>query len=837
MHALWRHFCVYAVAEPGLLQHIDPRCHTIAPFLFASMPTVMRTLLGNRVAARLNSYRPGSVAVPLGGIYLQGITSSIDAPLPVYVSCIMADQFSVDVVDDTSPLDDVTPVETQHEILSPSTAPGDFTTSGGDVAFTEHEAQVITDSLLHWFDRNRRLLPWRGDAIVRADASLPATAASAASASAQSSPTVGHVAASSGARGSIEAVGQDGVVAGGVIPPPSYRNAYGTWVSEIMLQQTRVEAVVPYWLRWMDQFPTVSALADASSDEVNAAWAGLGFYRRAANLHKGAKEVVDKHGGTLPTTIEGLKSIPGIGDYTAGAIASISYGQQAALVDGNVVRVLSRLRAIRVDAKSMQLNKTCWRLARQLIPATTRPGDFNQALMELGATVCSPKSPSCGSCPLASVGVCRGYQAAAAACVDVEDAATSPSPRVSPAAGAESKSKGKVQAKLSFGAVLTHPSSSASSSSSSPSASAGTTAASSSTASSTSAAIARHIAFHFPLPPTKKAVPTHRVAAAVIEVRLDDAGAVGGSSRYLFLRYPNSGVANGAGALLAGQWQPVAMMVSDQGYDVEVDDEVVAGDDAPKEATGVAGKRKRDQQAATSSSSAAGDAAGLAVTRGRILASIQQQQQQQAGTASLAMTAVPCPPVTHAFSHVVHEIQVERWVVNVAGAGGAVESVCACIAGAVTASPASSSVSLASPASASRPEVRWSTVAGLEADLGLTTWTAKILHSALQDDARTALGEGGADVKSGRKGKQQQRGPTKQAIARTASSTSASGATSRSQATASAVASTDVIVDVETDDGDPSSLSPAVTPCPSSSAVLAAWRSLRDRWAKAGCAV
>lgn len=137
-------------------------------------------------------------------------------------------------------------------------------------------------------------------------------------------------------------------------------SAYATWVSEVMLQQTRVEAVIAFYERWMKRFPTVQALADASPDDVNAAWAGLGYYRRARLLHAGAKAVVEQHSGELPSSVEGLRSLPGIGEYTAGAIASIAFGRRAALVDGNVIRVMARLFGVALDAKSPVLHRLCW---------------------------------------------------------------------------------------------------------------------------------------------------------------------------------------------------------------------------------------------------------------------------------------------------------------------------------------------------------------------------------------------------------------------------------------------------------------------------------------------
>ena len=172
---------------------------------------------------------------------------------------------------------------------------------------------------------------------------------------------------------------------------------YATWVSEIMLQQTRVETVIRYFLTWMERFPTIEALASASAEEVNSVWAGLGYYRRARMLHEGAQHVVRELGGRLPRTVPELLKIKGVGPYTAGAIASIAFAQAAPVVDGNVIRVFSRLHAI--DGDPATLLKPSWKLAEHLLDRS-RPGDYNQGLMELGATVCTPKSPKCGECPL-----------------------------------------------------------------------------------------------------------------------------------------------------------------------------------------------------------------------------------------------------------------------------------------------------------------------------------------------------------------------------------------------------------------------------------------------------
>jgi A/G-specific adenine glycosylase len=177
---------------------------------------------------------------------------------------------------------------------------------------------------------------------------------------------------------------------------------YAVWVSEIMLQQTQVITVIPYFLRFLARFPTVEVLAAAPIDEVLKYWAGLGYYARARNLHRAAQLVVEQHGGHVPQTPEEIETLPGIGRYTAGAILSIAYGVPRPLVDGNVIRVLSRLFGLRGDPKSKANQNTLWRWAEQLVPSQA-PGDFNQALMELGALVCSPADPRCERCPLLSL--------------------------------------------------------------------------------------------------------------------------------------------------------------------------------------------------------------------------------------------------------------------------------------------------------------------------------------------------------------------------------------------------------------------------------------------------
>lgn len=176
-------------------------------------------------------------------------------------------------------------------------------------------------------------------------------------------------------------------------------DAYGVWISEIMLQQTRIAAVIPYYQRWLARFPSVQSLAAAELDDVLAQWSGLGYYSRARNIHSCAKELQANYGGTLPPSAATLRTLPGIGPYTAGAIASIAFAKQEALVDGNVARVMSRVFAIDEDIKSSGAMKKCWQLCTKLVPANA-PGDFNQGLMELGSLVCTPQNPKCHVCPI-----------------------------------------------------------------------------------------------------------------------------------------------------------------------------------------------------------------------------------------------------------------------------------------------------------------------------------------------------------------------------------------------------------------------------------------------------
>lgn len=188
------------------------------------------------------------------------------------------------------------------------------------------------------------------------------------------------------------------------------QDPYRVWLSEVMLQQTTVAAVVPYYERFLSRFPDVRSLAAADEAEVLRLWAGLGYYSRAKNLLAAAREVV-RRGGTFPQEPEALRSLPGVGRYTAGAVASIAFSKRASLVDGNVVRVFSRLFLMRGDPKSPAFQRKAWARADSLVDPK-RPGDWNQALMELGATVCLPAFPLCASCPLSSscLAKARGLQ-------------------------------------------------------------------------------------------------------------------------------------------------------------------------------------------------------------------------------------------------------------------------------------------------------------------------------------------------------------------------------------------------------------------------------------------
>jgi A/G-specific adenine glycosylase len=185
------------------------------------------------------------------------------------------------------------------------------------------------------------------------------------------------------------------------LPWRETRDLYSIWVSEVMLQQTRVDTVLAYYEPFLARFPTLEALAEAQQDEVLEAWSGLGYYRRARFLHRGARFVRDELGGILPTGAEALRAIPGVGPYTAGALASIGQDRAEPLVDGNVARVSSRLRAVAEPKAQDAKHREHWEFTARVLESG-RPRVLAQALMELGATVCKPKNPTCESCPLSS---------------------------------------------------------------------------------------------------------------------------------------------------------------------------------------------------------------------------------------------------------------------------------------------------------------------------------------------------------------------------------------------------------------------------------------------------
>ncbi|KAI8602053.1 DNA glycosylase, partial [Dissophora ornata] len=226
---------------------------------------------------------------------------------------------------------------------------------------TQETRKRVHDNLLAWYDVHHRKLPWRRDFH-------------------NPSPT------------KDENPGQ---------------RAYEVWVSEIMCQQTQVGTVIPYYNTWMTKWPTIADLAAADLEDVNKVWTGLGYYSRASRLHSGAQKVAKDFDGVLPSDPVVLeKEVPGIGRYTAGAIVSHAYNIPAELVDGNVIRVLSRLRAIGGDVKGPKVIDLHWQIAKELVHQE-RPGCFNQALMELGAVVCTPQNPRCGECPVQTS--CRAY--------------------------------------------------------------------------------------------------------------------------------------------------------------------------------------------------------------------------------------------------------------------------------------------------------------------------------------------------------------------------------------------------------------------------------------------
>jgi A/G-specific adenine glycosylase len=185
------------------------------------------------------------------------------------------------------------------------------------------------------------------------------------------------------------------------------RDPYAIWVSEIMLQQTQVKTVIPYWNRWMRELPTIEATANASADKIHKLWEGLGYYTRVRNLQKAAQVIVKKHDGKFPESFDDVLALPGIGRYTAGAICSIAFNQPTPILDGNVIRVLTRIFGIRENPKEKKTNARLWKLAEELVQhpslvtchSSLSCSHLNQSLMELGALVCTPRNPQCNICP------------------------------------------------------------------------------------------------------------------------------------------------------------------------------------------------------------------------------------------------------------------------------------------------------------------------------------------------------------------------------------------------------------------------------------------------------
>jgi A/G-specific adenine glycosylase len=297
-------------------------------------------------------------------------------------------------VNDRTPTSASSTTTTQIESKSgPETSLLDAFLNHTDVSFhyfTPQEANQIQSKLLDWYATNRRKLPWRGDPPPWNGSTSSTTTHSTRHKNEKSTQKDAKLSCTNASTRTKET-------------NESYMHqtypitTYGVWVSEIMCQQTRVEAVIIKWCQFMSKFPNVTSLAQANLEDVNAIWAGLGYYRRLKLLHTAAQTVVTKYDGTIPNTVTELLSLPGIGRYTANAIASIAYQQCVPVVDGNVGRVLSRLRCIAQTIKAPSVkDQYGWTLAQQIVSAqgtdnmTSRAGDINQALMELGATYCSP---------------------------------------------------------------------------------------------------------------------------------------------------------------------------------------------------------------------------------------------------------------------------------------------------------------------------------------------------------------------------------------------------------------------------------------------------------------
>ena len=210
-----------------------------------------------------------------------------------------------------------------------------------------------------------------------------------------------------------------------VLPFRGTRDPYAVWISEIMLQQTRTDTVSGYYTRFLKRFPNIAALAQADEQEVLKYWEGLGYYSRARNLHKAAQIMQREYGGRFPTTYEGVRALPGVGDYTAAAVASIAYRLPYPAIDGNLTRVLARVHGVREDVDRPSVKRLIHELGEREIDRE-RPGDWNQALMDLGATICVPGTPDCARCPLQAQ--CDAYAQGDADQLPIRAAARPPVP-------------------------------------------------------------------------------------------------------------------------------------------------------------------------------------------------------------------------------------------------------------------------------------------------------------------------------------------------------------------------------------------------------------------------
>ncbi len=228
------------------------------------------------------------------------------------------------------------------------------------------------------------------------------------------------------------------------------RDPYCIWVAETMLQQTQVSTVVPYYHRFLERFPDVDSLADATEEALLAAWSGLGYYSRARNLKSAARAVRERFGGEVPADYDAFRGLPGVGPYTAGAVLSIAFGKPLPIVDGNVARVLSRVFALGGDPRKRKTRERLWELALKLVPEDAA-SDFNQGMMELGALVCAPRSPACLLCPLNSL--CEAHRSGREEAFP-ETARRKPSRAVEAAAAVHRDARGRVLLARRVGAPL-----------------------------------------------------------------------------------------------------------------------------------------------------------------------------------------------------------------------------------------------------------------------------------------------------------------------------------------------------------------------------------------------